>query len=373
MRRVAASGRGWIASVLVVAATASSLSVGAASAAPKQSPWRIVPNPHFGTLLGISGLSNSELWAVGYFYDQPQGRYRPLAEHWDGRRFHYVAAPTASRGYNAFNAVATIAPDDAWAVGYQAPVYYSYVHSPLIEHWDGSSWRVVSSPFRGEGELTAIAALGADDVWAVGFRSANPYGSLILHWNGAVWSIVNDGHASDNTILRGVVANGPDDIWVGGSTPGPDFDSVAFAEQWDGSSWSPHPASPGEGVEYEEFNAIAGSPAGGNFWGVGWESPGLGYFQMAQRYDGSQWIRTDNPDFPLNNNLYGVAVVGTKAWAVGYGSEGGGPLPLIERWDEAGWQVESNPGSGGATLYAITVVGRILWAVGDNLIMVRKM
>jgi hypothetical protein len=349
--------------------TASAFSGGAARAGTPGSPWKIVPNPHFGTLTGVSGRSSNELWAVGYYYDQLQGRYRPLAEHWDGNRFQQEKAPTASKGYNAFNAVATVAPNNAWAVGYHTPVYYTYVTSPLIEHWDGSNWSVAPSPFRGEGELTAIAAVAPDDIWAVGFRSANPYGSLILHWNGQAWSIVNDGHASDNTFLRGVVAFRSDDIWVAGSTNGVDGQVVAFAEHWDGASWTARPASPGE--EYEEFNALAGSSDGHTLWGVGWQSPGLGYFQMAQRFDGSSWSKTHTPDFPPNNNLYGVASVGQKAWAVGYGSETG-PSPLIERWDGSAWRVEPNPAQGIGTLYAITGVGTTLWAVGDNLIMQRS-
>ena len=126
------------------------------------------------------------------------------------------------------------------------------------------------------------------------------------------------------------------------------------------------------GVEYEEFNAIAGDPSDGDLWGVGWESPGLGYFQMAQRYDGTSWQRTDPPDFPNNNNLYGVAVAGSSAWAVGYGSPSGRLGPLIERWNSQAWVIEENPGDIG-TLYAITRIGRTLWAVGDETVMVRTL
>src|SRR5947208_3957057 len=123
----------------------------AGAAAP--SAWTEVHDPHAGTLTSVSPLAEDDVWAAGYYYDQPQGRYRPLVEHWDGTRFSATVAPTASRGYNAFNGVAAVADDDVWAVGYQTPVYYTYVHAPLIEHFDGRAWRVVPSPYRSEGDL----------------------------------------------------------------------------------------------------------------------------------------------------------------------------------------------------------------------------
>jgi hypothetical protein len=318
-------------------------------------------------MTGVSGSSDTDLWAVGYFYDQPQGRYLPLTQHWNGRRFQYVHAPTASLGYNAFNAVATIAPDDAWAVGYQTPVYYTYVDRPLIEHWDGTSWTVVPSPYRNEAELSGVAAIAANDVWAVGSRSGGAFGSLILHWDGQRWSLVDDGHAADLTALRDVVVNGPKDVWAGGSASGPNGTIVPFAEHWDGTSWTGYPAS--SNTEYAEFNAIAAGPDGG-LWGAGWQSPGLGSYQMTKRLDANGWHALPMPDYPANNTLYGMASVGPVAWTVGYGSTSG-PTPLIERSAGNGWVVEPNPAQGMAILYSITAVGRKLWTVGDSLVMRR--
>ena len=46
----------------------------AAAAAPgqKASKWTAVQLDDYGTLTAVSGVSSSDLWAVGYIYDQPQ-------------------------------------------------------------------------------------------------------------------------------------------------------------------------------------------------------------------------------------------------------------------------------------------------------------
>jgi hypothetical protein len=156
---------------------------------------------------------------------------------------------------------------------------------------------------------------------------------------------------------------GANDVWIGGSTTG----NRAFAEHWDGSSWTQ--AVTNEDVEYTEFNAVA-VDASGAVWGAGWQSPGLGSFTFAARLDAGSWTTTRTPDMPYNNTLYGVATMGSRAWVVGYGSDDG-PAPLVERWSGGRWQVEPNPGPGISTLYAIARAGRTLWTVGDGLIMRR--
>src|SRR5439155_25546269 len=129
------------------------------------------------------------------------------------------------------------------------------------------------------------------------------------------------------------------DIWVGGSTLVGCRQS-AFAEHFDGSAWTDRIARNEQ--DSDEFNALATDPTTGGLWGVGWQTPGFGVYQMSQRYDGSSWSMEPTPSFDANSNLYGVTAVGKRAWAVGYGSAQG-PRPLVERWNGAEWRVEPNP------------------------------
>jgi hypothetical protein len=352
----------------LIAAFVAAATVSPAAAAAPSSRWRLVSVPHYGTFTGVSGLTSNDVWVVGYAYDQPSGRDLPITFHWDGTSLNTVGAPPASPGYNHLESVSMAGPNDVWAVGYHTPRYYTQFFSPLVEHWDGTAWRVVTIPYQGLGELTAVSVIAPNDVWAVGLRWTNPEGTLILHWDGTRWSTMSDGHASDNTILRGLATISPTNVLAGGSAVSGDGDRASFVERWNGTSWvaesTPSPD------HYDEFNAMAADRSGAA-WGVGWKSPDLGYFAFSERYDGSSWSVAATDFGTPNNNLYGVVMPSaTQAWAVGYQSSHG-VGPVIVRWDGARWNVDPNPARTCCTLYGIGQVGQTLWAVGDNLVMKR--
>src|SRR6266496_3883736 len=62
-----------------------------------------------------------------------------------------------------------------------------------LEHWDGTSWTVVDTPNHGKGtgdEVHDIAALGPNNVWAVGVWVGGELPQpFVLHWNGVRWSM----------------------------------------------------------------------------------------------------------------------------------------------------------------------------------------
>jgi len=105
------------------------------------------------------------------------------------------------------------------------------------------SWRLVPGPADG---LTAISAVAANDVWAVG--TTGPEGSqrgVIAHWNGAHWSSVPSPNppAFDNR-LSGVAAISATDAWAIGWTvnrAGPNSRGrlgQPLIEHWDGRRWT---------------------------------------------------------------------------------------------------------------------------------------
>src|SRR5262249_59938022 len=75
-------------------------------------------------------------------------------------------SPSPSQLDNVLTGVATASPTSAWAVGYAVRGY----HRALIEHWDGSAWRVVPSPQAGrlDSDLWGVTALSPANAWAVG-------------------------------------------------------------------------------------------------------------------------------------------------------------------------------------------------------------
>src|SRR5262249_30883659 len=151
------------------------------------------------------------VWAVGYY--QGCGTDEPLTMHWDGSAWSIVAngADCSSKLY----AVSGLSSSDVWAVG-------SYLSDQTFTiHWNGSVWSVVpGAPVQTSNELRGIVALGADDVWAAGDRDT--YGSnqntLVTHWDGSQWSAVSSPNpGADINELEGISDAGPGSLWaVGG-------------------------------------------------------------------------------------------------------------------------------------------------------------
>jgi len=66
--------------------------------------------------------------------------------------------------------VAAVSANNSWAAGY----YFNSGGIPrtLIEHWNGTSWKVVPSPNVGPNDnlLNGVARIpGSSNVWAVGY------------------------------------------------------------------------------------------------------------------------------------------------------------------------------------------------------------
>jgi hypothetical protein len=138
------------------------------------SGWQRVGSPNPGTarkdvLDAVVAVGSKNVWAVGSYRARTKAQ-RPLVEHWDGRRWRVVQAPSANptSGFDVLNAVSAASARDVWAVGNSGP------GQGFAEHWDGKSWKVVPMPdqpppFVG---LSGVAAVSAQDAWAVGTYTA---------------------------------------------------------------------------------------------------------------------------------------------------------------------------------------------------------
>ncbi|HMA36724.1 MAG TPA: hypothetical protein VKY74_19875, partial [Chloroflexia bacterium] len=112
--------------------------------------------------------------------------------------------------------------NDVWTVG---EIGLGIDTQALIEHWNGSQWNVVPSPRPVPGpypvgvRLDKVAAITANDVWAVG--SYNDLGrALVEHWDGASWTIIpspNPGAIGYGSYFLGLAARATDDVWAVGA------------------------------------------------------------------------------------------------------------------------------------------------------------
>jgi hypothetical protein len=255
--------------------------------------WKVVPSPNLqggqgNELDAIAAVSAHDVWAVGKFY-VGDFREQPLIEHWNGANWSIVPAPNPGQLGSELHGVTALSANDIWAVGISLHnVGASKRYRPVILHWNGTVWSVSVSPNVPQGiddsELIAVAGASSTDIWAAGFTTtmhvvslgAGKEGSrditrtLIEHWDGIRWGIVSSPTVGTFSLLRGVTAISPSDVWAVGD----DNDSRGtLVEHWDGTSWSvvasPNAAivSPNAAMMNSLYGVVAVS--GHQIWAVG--------------------------------------------------------------------------------------------------------
>jgi len=311
-------------------------------------PWQSVAYLG-GDLGGIAAVSPTDIWAVGAVGQDPN--WRALIEHWDGTRWRVALNGPPGE----LSSIAVVSATDVWAVGAagQDPN-----RRALIEHWDGQTWRTVQGA-PGVGPLTGISAVTHDDVWAVGY-SDDPNMTGVMRWDGRRWRRVRDADfGPGGGALYAVAAISARDVWAVGSTSDQYYSAVI--EHWDGHRWRIMP-SPNIDAQTSRLDSIAGIAAD-DVWAVGGfgNSTYLPNFggggTVIEHWDGRRWRLTPSP--PFDGELADVSPVSARdVWAVG-GS-------IIEHWDGRQWRVVPGPQGGGAALTVVSP-GNI-WALGGTAI-----
>src|SRR5205823_4783917 len=100
----------------------------------------------------------------------------------------------------------------------------STINQTLIEHWNGTTWSLVTSPNpNGNGTLLGVAAVSKSNVWAVGTfnNTAGSSHTLIEHWNGTTWSHVTSPNPNGGSSLFGVArVLATSQLWAVGTNGG---------------------------------------------------------------------------------------------------------------------------------------------------------
>jgi membrane peptidoglycan carboxypeptidase len=215
-------------------------------------------------LNGVTTESTTDAWAVGYDVNPTTGATVTLIVHWNGTSWSRVASPnpggrTSSSNYNKLFGVSALSSTDAWAVGYFSnPAGGS---ETLVLHWNGTTWSKVASPNPGGttgslnlNHLFGVSADSMSDAWAVG-RYVNPTTkaslTLVLHCSGTGCSKVSSPNPAGTTSsawheLFGISARSSTDAWsVGDFRPGTNnYETLVL--HGNGTSWSkvtsPNPA-----------------------------------------------------------------------------------------------------------------------------------
>jgi hypothetical protein len=302
--------------------------------------WQIVSSPNRGTnddnyLDKVAAVSAHDVWAVGNYLNS-NGVNRTLIEHWNGSRWKIVASPNVGVKDNFLNAVAAVSANDIWAAGNTGQsVSPTSPTKTLIEHWNGTSWQVISSPNPNVSgnHLDGLAVVSSNNIWAVGFTfnySTMADQTLIERWNGNAWSIIPSPNASANyNFLGNVAAVSARNIWAVGTYLNSNKGySQTLIEHWNGTNWS-IVASPNTGDGSNSLCDIATISAN-NIWTVGsYVYSPKGYSKtLVEHWNGSTWKIVSSPSIgPFNNILYSVAAISASdIWAVGEYNIGGNLL-----------------------------------------------
>jgi hypothetical protein len=206
--------------------------------------WSVVAGPNEGILNAVLDFSPANAWAFADF----------SVLHWNGTKWSVVSG--------ALNALAVSAdgPSDIWGIyrndqvthyngkswsvdtlgGQVGTVFESVVAlspadvwvgggidggGPVLEHFNGTSWKVMSTPssFAGAG-VFAIAARSDSDLWIFSVHDPLTASVLLAHWNGSSWTTSPSPIPADTSVSIGSAASSPSHVWLfgyNGATGGP--------------------------------------------------------------------------------------------------------------------------------------------------------
>jgi hypothetical protein len=329
---------------------------------PVSGSWQRVASPNVANgavdseLLAVTAISENDVWAVGWSQEPNGPPYvkRSFIQHYDGSSWKIVPSPNPPNDTNTvLNSVSGTSAFDVWAVGTTHDG--TFPSRTLILHWDGVRWSIVPSPSPDTqlNSLHAVVALSASDAWAVGYRngthSETPLETLTLRWNGATWSHV----PSPN------VAGGANQLFAIDAISASDIFSVGYVGgaglilRWNGTAWSASSAPVRSGLSSETWTGVV-ALASNNVWAVG---RGRGFFSnragnTVRRWNGTYWadkmcnaLSPSNPPPDYEGGGPDSYINGVAASAANdvWAVGVSGSGPMIRHFDGVGWTSVIHP------------------------------
>jgi hypothetical protein len=301
-----------------------------------------------GELTGVSCTSASACTAVGSFFT-PTGPGNPLAERWNGHRWIIQRTPSSGRGAIPFAGVSCGSATSCTAVGFYDFGATGTQQVTLVEHWDGHTWRVQSTPPIGDpgSAFAAVSCPTAATCTAAGSflgQSDEGPGSapLAMRGHGGTWAIQATplGAAAVQDVTPGL---------AGASCPtlkacaavGENVFGGPLVLRWQAGNWRRQQVTgaaddpPLAGVSCPSATACMAVAQGA---GTG---PGL-----ALRWTGRTWLPNSLPRPAAANSVEPAAVSCSspvRCTAVGSYSTSRAILTLAERWNGHSWTPEPTP------------------------------
>jgi len=286
----------------------------------KGGAWSRVASPTVsgGVLRGVSCTSTTNCMAVGL--RGPADKTATLAEHWDGHTWKVVPSPSPV-GTSKLMSVSCVSPTFCAAAG--SSFDEKTTKGPtLVEHWNGTAWKIVPSPSFREAKsfetwLEGVSCANAKMCVAAGTTVAmqgSTDATFVIRWNGTAWVKASQQRiAGDLNWLHAVSCPAANACMAVGETNS-DRPAVPLMDRWNGSTWHltgghRHGYQSGRGFAAVSCATTTSCLAVG---ARDYEDP------YAERWDGSTWKPTGSPGTQPLGGLVGVdCVVPRDCYAVG--------------------------------------------------------
>jgi hypothetical protein len=173
------------------------------------SSWQVVLSPNVGAsnnfLTGVTVLSPTDVLASGAYIDSA-GDERSMVLAWNGTGWKLTQFPNLlPTGESVYpNGVAASSDSNVWV----ADINATHAPAPLLQHFDGTSWKkVVPRPSGSNGALVGIATSSPTFTWAVGTDATTGQASVLLYDGGRHWNVVPQANPPSTPVnLLGVAA-----------------------------------------------------------------------------------------------------------------------------------------------------------------------
>lgn len=133
-------------------------------------------------------------------------------------------------------------------------------YKPLAEHWNGKRWSAETT--KHTAELDGVACPATGNCTAVGWNDADKV--LAAHWNGKAWSDESAVSTQPATFLEGVSCPATTACIAAGTVgtnSGTALVTAPLAEEWTGGTWTaltvPDPGASGDLVKLNSVSCIS--------------------------------------------------------------------------------------------------------------------
>lgn len=351
---------------IVLAASALTLAAGLLPAQAATTGWRtdatFAVRGEVSRLIDVAASGPADAWAIG-FAAKTNGTSlpQPIIRHWTGRTWRLVTLPAKigrelARQAAILSVVAAASARHVWIFDGVSGGYLRL---------DGSRWSLGQLPGASEksGALVLVDAarvFSGTDVWAFGVRVsgsgvATPYAA---HYNGRKWSRVTVHGVAGGGLITAVAAVSSGDIWAVelgllGLPPPSAAARSAVAR-------SAVAASPAARLAVARLRAAASDSAAALQVVLHW-TPKTGWRQAAQQ-----------PNLAATDELVtGVAERGGHVWFGGSANNSAnGTSSLTAEWNGTRWSVSDLPGSASSADWQLVEMAPDgtggIWALADD-------